>query len=85
MVKNFISAADAKQLTVTSDKLLNQAYKLIKDVASYGHCSINFDIYEVADTVVSKITANLIEAGYSVEIITDEDNDDKPVMLQITW
>ena len=85
MVKSFISAADARQLMVTSEKLLNQAYKLIKDVASYGHSSVDFDIYEVTDTVVSKITANLIEAGYSVETITDKDNDDKPVMLKITW
>ena len=85
MVKNFISAADAKQLTATSDKLLNQAYKLIKEMASYGHSKVNFDIYDVADTVISKMTINLVDAGYSVETITDEDNDDKPVMLQITW
>ena len=85
MVKNFITAADAKQLTINSDKLLNQVYKCIKEAASYGHCVVNFDIFETAVTVISKITTSLIEAGYSVETITDEDNDDKPVMLQITW
>ena len=85
MVKNFISAKDARQLTETSEKLLNQVYKLIKDVTSYGRCTVNFDIYDVADTVVSKITTSLIEAGYSVETLTDEDNDDKPVMLRIAW
>ena len=85
MVKNYISATEAKQLTVTSDKLLNQAYKFIKEAATYGHCVVNFDIYDAAETVVSKITTSLIEAGYSVEIVTDEDNDDKPVMLKITW
>lgn len=84
MVKNFISAADARQLTVTSDKLLNQAFKVIKEAATYGHNTVNFDIFDVADVVVSNIKASLTEAGYSVEIQTDEDTD-KPVILIITW
>ena len=84
MVKNFISAADARQLTLTSDKLLNQAFKLIKEAATYGHNSVNFDIFEVSDTVVLNIKASLTEAGYSVEVVTDDDTDN-PAMLAINW
>lgn len=83
MVKNFISAADARQLTITSDKLLNQAFKIIKEAATYGHSSVNFDIFEVADTVISKMTLSLEDAGYSVEAQTDDD--DKPAVLVISW
>ena len=84
MVKNFISAADARQLTVTSDKLLNQAFKIIKEAATYGNCTVNFGVYETADTVITKITTALIEAGYTVELQTDDETD-KPMALIITW
>ena len=84
MVKNFISAADARQLVESSDKLLNQAYKFIKEAASYGHTLLVFGVCEVADSVIASITDSLISAGYSVELITD-DEDDKPINLIITW
>ena len=83
MVKNFISAKDAKQMTETSEKLLNSVFKIIKDAATYGRYTINFDVFDVSEVVVENITSTLHDAGYGVEPITDDDG--KLVVLIITW
>ena len=85
MVKNFISAKDAKHLAETSDKLLNTAFKCIKDAAVYGHNKVRFDVYEVADVVVYNISTTLSEAGYQVTRMYDEYSDDTLVGLMISW
>ena len=83
MVKNFISAKDAKQMTETSEKLLNIAFKNIKDAASYGRCAAYFDVCDVAEKVVDNITLVLKDAGYAIESLTDDDG--KLMCLLITW
>lgn len=83
MVKNFISAKDAKQLAETSEKPLNQVFRLIKDTADYGRHIINFDVYDMSKAVIDKLTSTLKEAGYAVESMTDDDG--KLVGLTITW
>ena len=83
MVKNFISAKDAKQLTETSEKLLNNVFKNIKEAANYGRYVTYFDVFYVSEVVVDKLTSTLKEAGYAVESITDDDG--KLVGLTITW
>ena len=83
MVKNFISAKDAKQLTETSEKLLNNVFKNIKEAASYGRYVTYFDVFDVSEVVVDKLTSALKEAGYAVESMTDDDG--KLVGLTITW
>jgi hypothetical protein len=83
MVKNFILAKDAKHMAETSEKLLNNVFKLIKDAASYGRCTTVFDIFEVAEVVVTNMISTLTEAGYQVEVITDDDG--KQVALTISW
>jgi predicted CoA-binding protein len=89
MVKNFISAKEARCLTESSDKLLNQVFRLIKDAATYGHNTVNFDTYEVAEVVVTNISKTLTDAGYQVIpfIPTDSEQDNLtgPVMLTISW
>ena len=65
MVKNFITAAEAKKMTNTSDKLLNQVFKGIREAANYGHCFVKFDIFDVAETVIGYINNELIKAGFS--------------------
>jgi hypothetical protein len=82
MVKNFISAKDAKQLTEASEKPLNQVFRLIKDTADYGRHVINFGVYEMSRVVIDKVIKTLQDAGYSVETVID---DNKPVMLTIIW
>ena len=83
MVKNFISAKDAKQLTETSEKLLNNVFKNIKEVANYGRYVTYFDVLDVSEVVVDKLTSVLQEAGYVVDSMTDDDG--KLVGLTITW
>lgn len=83
MVKNFISAVDAKQLTETSEKLLNNVFKVIKDAANYGRYTIHFDVFDVSDVVITNITSTLVAAGYRVELESDDDG--KPIVLIISW
>ena len=83
MVKNFISAKDAKQLAEASEKPLNQVFRLIKDTSDYGRHVINFDVYEMSTAVIDKLTSTLKEAGYAVESMTDDAG--KLVGLTITW
>ncbi len=83
MVKNFISAKDAKQLTETSEKLLNNAFKVIKDAANYGRSVVHFDVFDVSEVVIKNIASTLTEAGYQLELGRDDDK--KPIVLIISW
>lgn len=67
MVKNFISAKDARNLTENSDKLLNVAFKTIKETAEYGNNQAQFSVYETDPKVVDRICNELTAAGYTVE------------------
>ena len=51
MVKNFISAAEAKTLTRTSTKIESSMYKAIKEMADYGNNHICFSVSE-ADLII---------------------------------
>ena len=83
MVKNYILAKDAKQLTETSEKLLNNVFKNVKEAANYGRYITYFDVFDVSEVVVDKLTSTLQEAGYTVEPMTEDDG--KLVGLTITW
>ena len=87
MVKNFITAEEASKLTNTSDKLLNQVFKVIREAASYGHCFVKFDVFDVADTVICNIKNELIKAGFSahVECVSTDTQEDVPEYLLIEW
>jgi hypothetical protein len=67
MVKNFISAKDARNLTENSDKLLNVAFKTIKESAEYGNNQTQFSVFETDPKVVDRICQNLTAAGYTIE------------------
>ncbi len=83
MVKNFISADEAKHLAETSEKLLNNVFKVIKDAATYGRCTTDFDICDAAPVTVNKLTGELLRAGYTLETISNEDG--KDIVLVISW
>ena len=65
MVKNYISAKDARNLTENSDKLLNVAFKTIKEAAEYGNNQTQFSVYETDPKVIARIYDNLTDAGYT--------------------
>ena len=67
MVKNFISAKDARNLTENSDKLLNVAFKTIKESAEYGNNQTQFSVFKTDPKVVDRICQNLTAAGYTIE------------------
>jgi hypothetical protein len=87
MVKNYLTAKAARQITETSDKMLNIAFKYIKEEAEYGKNEFSFDIYRLDSSVVIKIKNTLICAGYSVTELTDEEVAGKTVLvaLLIKW
>ena len=83
MVKNFISAREANDLTINSEKLLNQVFKQIRDAATYGHCRLMFDVFDAAETVIDRICKELLNAGYTVDKKTDDEG--VPACLMINW
>lgn len=83
MVKNFISAKDARIQTETTQKPLNVLFKQIKESAEWGMNHFNFGVFESDPQVVDNITKTLKEAGYTV---SEENNDDgKTIGLIISW
>jgi hypothetical protein len=87
VVKNYLTAKSARQITETSDKMLNIVFKYIKEEAEYGKNEFSFDVYRLDSSVVTKIKNMLICAGYSVTECTDEEADGKTVLvnLLIKW
>ena len=87
MVKNFISATEAKTLTRTSTKLESSMYKAIKDMADYGNNHICFSVSEADPYVVNRLEKSLKDAGYTVkrEIADLDSRKDVVWGLDITW
>jgi hypothetical protein len=90
MVKNFISAKDARNLTENSDKLLNVAFKTIKESAEYGNNQTQFSVFETDPKVVDRICQTLITAGYTIEKERFGENEEefrrgKVFGLKISW
>jgi hypothetical protein len=83
MVKNYLTAKAARQITETSDKILNIAFKYIKEEAEYGKNEFSFDVYRLDSSVVTKIKNTLIGAGYSVTEHTDKEANGKTVLIDL--
>ena len=83
MVKNYISAKEARTQTETAQKPLNVLFKLIKEQAEWGACSVDFGVWEHDYKVVANIVDTLVQAGYSV---TEQTNDDgRLTSLLVKW
>ena len=83
MVKNYISAKDARTQTETTQKPLNVLFKMIKERADWGVCCVNFDVCESDPSVVTNIVDTLTQAEYSVTELTDEEG--RLTSLLIKW
>ena len=83
MVKNFISAADAKKRSEVSEKPLNVLFKHIQDAVEWGLCQINFDVEGWSDTRIIETVKVLKDAGYIVTEMTEENG--KIYGLNIYW
>ena len=85
-VKNYLTAKSARQITETSDKMLNIAFKYIKEEAEHGKNEFSFNVYHLDSSVVTKIKNTLIGAGYSVVERTDKEEDRTVLVdLLIKW
>lgn len=92
-VKNYMSAKAARQITETSDKMLNIAFKQIKEEAEYGKNETDFCVYKLDTSVITKIKNTLVFAGYAVsevtEVMGDTDTEEalEPTLvgLSIKW
>ena len=82
MVKNFISAADAKKRSETSEKPLNVLFKHIQEAVEWGLCQINFDVQGWSDIRIIETIKVLNNAGYTVTEMTE---DGKIYGLNIHW
>ena len=83
MVKNYISAKDARTQTETTQKPLNVLFKQIKESAEWGMNYFNFGVFEHDPTVVENIIQVLKDAGYTVADETNEEG--KLISLKINW
>lgn len=86
MVKNYITAAEAKTLTRTSTKIENSMYKAIKEMADYGNNHLCFSVSEADPYVVDRLEKSLKDAGYTVRAEIDTIDGVEHVWgLDITW
>ena len=83
MVKNYISAKDARTQTETTTKPLNVLFKQIKESAEWGMNHFHFGVFEHDPNVIVNITKELENAGYTVTEENDEEG--KLVSLLIHW
>jgi hypothetical protein len=75
MVKNFISAADAKKRSDASEKPLNVLFKHIQEAVEWGLYQIIFDVEGWPDTRIIETVKVLNNAGYIVTEITKENGE----------
>lgn len=83
MVKNFMTAEQASNLTKTTQKPLSILFKRIKEEAEYGVNRIKHSVDYYAPTIVENMVKTLQTAGFTVTEETDEN--DQTVMLIISW
>jgi hypothetical protein len=97
MGKNFITAAEAKNLNKTTDKLISQAFKCIKNEAEYGYSEFIFDTYRISLVAFNNLRDELINAGFKLSFnypdFSEESDTFKdgviegkvPVAIKIAW
>lgn len=83
MVKNFISAKDARTQTETTTKPLNVLFKQIKESAEWGMSSLHFGVSEHDLSIIGDMTKTLKDAGYVVN--EENDAEGKLINLLISW
>lgn len=83
MVKNYISAKDARTQTNTTRKPLNVLFKLIRDNAEWGMSSLCFNVFDRDVNVINDMTKTLKNAGYTVQ--NDSNEEGKLINLLISW
>jgi hypothetical protein len=97
MGKNYITAAEAKTLNKTTDKLISHAFKCIKNEAEYGYSEFNFDTYRISVVAFNNLKDELTTAGfklsycypdYSEEVNSFQDDiieGKVPATIKISW
>ena len=97
MGKNYITAAEAKTINKTTDKLISIVFKSIKNEAEYGHSEFDFDTYRIAPVAFNNLHDELTNAGfklsyyypdYSEEPDTFQDDiieGKVPAIIKICW
>ena len=97
MGKNFITAAEARTLNTTTDKLISNTFKCIKNEAEYGYSEFIFDTYRISVAAFTNLYNELVRAGfklsfhypeYSEEIDYFQEDiieDKVPAAVKIVW
>ena len=83
MVKNYLTADQAINLTKSTQKPLSILFKRIKEEAEYGINRIEHYVDYYAPVIVENMIKTLKDAGYTVTEETNEN--DQTVLLVITW
>lgn len=72
MVKNFITAENARKQSEASEKPLNVLFKRIQEASEWGLCKIDFDVFGWPISRIVETKKFLIDAGYNVTEMVDE-------------
>ena len=83
MVKNFITAEEARNITKTTQKPLNILFKRIKEEADYGICAIDHCVNQYDPVIIENMITVLREAKFKVTELTDESG--RTEGLKINW
>lgn len=70
MVKNFITAEQARNLTDNSEKVFNTMFKCIKEMAENGYSQCEFCTDRMDESVRQKLIKKAQLAGFTVSDLT---------------
>ena len=76
MGKNYITAAEAKTLSETTEKLINLIFKVIKNEAENGYAETTFDLSRMSTTSITRLCDILSKAGFRLAFYYCEDAND---------
>ena len=97
MGKNFITAAEARTLNTTTDKLISHAFKCIKNEAEYGYSEFIFDTYRISSVAFINLYNELVKAGFKLSFNYPDYSEEPdtfqedliegkvPVAIKIVW
>lgn len=83
--KVYLTAEQARSLTLTSRALKNYVYRNIRECANEGRNTMTWDFYEVDPTVRKRIIKDLETDGYQVDDNPFDELDNESKTVRISW
>ena len=96
MGKNFITATEAKRISDTTDKLISNVFKCIKNEAENGYSECDFGLGRISMTTFTRLRGELLSADFKLSFWYEEYEEDNngfgdliegkiPLGIKISW